>query len=238
MSAYSCQLVALNSAQTTLRTYCHTQLKECANLQWFQDALHTRSVSIIHTELLDPLINTYSPSPTNDTSIFTIWAGMELPVQSIDPYTSEPNSTCIQSAVLNVVPFQEHLMHFWYTREIGNDFEDYDRYGHYEGGSASTSTTTSMPTTIPTPTPIPAPTFLNRKPFFPPPTTNPNLPEGFPHFPMSHFNMTHVVQIGDVTYYQYYLTGFPNSPSFDNFCVGHQCIFAPGSPLLPLCLFL
>lgn len=57
--------MALNMEQTTLRAYHHTQLKDCASLQWFQDALHTRSVSIVDTQDRDPDTATYHI--TNDT---------------------------------------------------------------------------------------------------------------------------------------------------------------------------
>lgn len=208
-----CQLKILNYVQNSMRTYGHTQLKECISQQWFQDSLSLRSVSIIDVQSRDPPTTTYHI--TTDTLI-TLNSKFINIVQNVDPYLNIENNSCIQRALINVVPFQEHLMHFWYTGELGDEFEDYDEYDKYE--EMMNTTEASIPT-LTTETPIS--TYFNRQPFFSPPTTNPTLPEGFPISP--YYNMTHIVKENDITYYQYYLTGFPNFPTFGNFCVGIKC---------------
>lgn len=205
-----CQLKTLNYIQNSMRTYGHTQLKECISQQWFQDSLTLRSVSIIDVQSRDPPTTTYHI--TTDTLI-TLNSKFINIVQNVDPYLNIENNSCIQRALVNVVPFQEHLMHFWYTGELGDEFEDYDEYEEMMN-----TTETSTPTLT---TEAPISTYFNRQPFFSPPTTNPTLPEGFPISP--YYNMTHIVKENDITYYQYYLTGFPNFPTFGNFCVGIKC---------------
>lgn len=196
LPAHSCQTLALNSEQTTLRAHYHTQLKTCTPLQWFPDALTTRSISIIDTRPCEPSTTTYKIINKSSYS---------QPIQ-----TQIPLLLCVQRANLTVTPFMERLMHFRFMGEEGDNCEDYEDSGYDE--STNDTITTSTPTATPTGTPI-----FNRHPFFSPPTNNPTLPLGFNE--MEHFNMTHIITEKGITYYQYYLTGFPNFPIFGNFCI-------------------
>lgn len=101
LPAHSCQTLALNSEQTTLRVHYHTQPKTCTPLQWFPDALTTRSISIIDTRHCEPPTTTYKIINKSSYS---------QPIQ-----TQIPLLLCVQRANLTVTPFVERLMHFRYT---------------------------------------------------------------------------------------------------------------------------
>lgn len=79
LPAHSCQTLALNSEQTTLRAHYHTQLENRTPLQWFQDALTTRSISIIDTQHCEP--STTTNKIINKSSY-------SQPIQNIDPFVT------------------------------------------------------------------------------------------------------------------------------------------------------
>lgn len=130
-------------------------------------------------------------------------------IPNIETYITSSSPTCMQLLTQSYTSFIKCLYKFWYQPTLYAEYEDYNMYdsdNDEEPTTASTSSTLAF-TAIPL---YPTPYYR----FAPPQTTVP-IPYGYP----LDYNSTRTEK--HITYHDYYLTGFPNFPTFGNFCWVH-----------------